>query len=211
MRRTYISTIGHHSTRVMRPILNNGIDTDDTVVLLRPRDDSSEQGHDAVNDIRQTVRELGPDTSIVVEEISYDAFETAVLECIEVLEAAEGTVVINFDGGPREIFLPFAIATVARPGLVDTVFQFRDIDKKVHELSLPDVVRRVPEATDETLQAVAELGEEATLPRIADRTGKARSTVGRHLDTLEAAGAVHTSKEAKTRHVELTLGGRLRL
>lgn len=209
--RTYVSTIGYHSTRVMRPILNNGIDAEDTVVLLRPKGDGTEQSNDAVRDIRQTVRELGPDTTVVTEEVDHTEFERSVLECVDVLEAAEGRVIVNFDGGPREIFLPFTVATVARPELIDRVFQFRDTDQKVRELSLPNLVSRTPEVADETLQAVFDLDGEATLPAIAEATGKARSTVGRHLDKLEAAGLVRTSKAGKTREVELTLGGRLRL
>lgn len=208
--RTYVSTIGHHSTRVMRPILNNGIESDDTVVLLRPRGDSSEQGDKAVQDVRQTVREIGPEAEVTVENISYESFETSVLECVDILEAAEGTVIVNFDGGPREIFLPFTVATLSQPGLIDTCFQFRDIDGEVSEVSLPNLVERTPESTDETLEAIVELDGSTTLPDIAAKTGKARSTIGRHLDNLEASGAVRTDKSARTRHVELTLGGRLR-
>lgn len=209
--RTYISTIGYHSTRVMRPILNNGVDADDTVVLLRPAEDGSEQSDDAVRDVRQTVRELGPDTSVTVEEINSTDFETAVLECIDVLEAAKGRVVLNFDGGPREIFLPFAVAAVARPELLDRAFQFRDTDQKVRELSIPNLVDRVPKVAEETLWTVSELGEQTTLPAIAESTGKARSTVGRHLDDLEDADLVRTHKAEKTREVQLTLSGQLRL
>lgn len=208
--RTYVSTIGYHSTRVMRPILNNGIDSEDAVVLLRPDGDSSDQGADAVHDIQQTVREIGPDAEVVVEQISYDPFETAVRECVNVLEAAEGTVIVNFDGGPREIFLPFTVATLASPERIDTAFQFRDIDNKVRELSLPNIVARTPEVTDETLRTIVALGGSTTLPKIADETDMARSTVGRHLDRLETAGAVRTDKAEKTRQVELTLGGHLR-
>lgn len=195
----------------MRPILNNGIETDDAVVLLRPRGDSSDQGADAVRDIRQTVQEFGPDAEVVVEPVTYDAFGTAVRECVDVLEAADGTVIVNFDGGPREVFLPFVVATLARPGLVDDAFQFRDIDQKVRELSLPNLVDRTPESTDETLEAITALGGTTTLPEIATETSKARSTIGRHLDQLEAVGAVRTDKTEKTRRVELTLGGQLRV
>lgn len=209
--RTYVSTIGYHSTRVMRPILNNGIDADDTVVLLRPAVEEDDQSNDAVRDVRQTVRELGPNTTVVTEGIHHDDFETAVLECVEVLEAAEGRLVLNFDGGPREIFLPFAVAALSRPDLIDRTFQFRDTDQKVRELSLPNLVGRIPEVADDSLRAVAELGDDATLPTVAEATGKARSTVGRHLDELEGAGLVRTEKVGKTREIRLTLGGRLRI
>lgn len=209
--RTYVATIGHHEFRVLRAVLSNGIDAEDTVILLRPRDDSSEQAIDAINEIRRTVREIGPDTSVVVEDISHEAFEDAILECVDILEAAEGTVIAVFDGGPREIFLPFTIAAVSCIEQIDTAFQFRDIDRKVRELSLPDIVERVPSATDETLRAVSELKPDATLPAIAETTEKSRSTVGRHLDTLEEAGAIRTEKPGKTRYAEITLGGQLRL
>lgn len=209
--RTYVSTIGHHSTRVMRPILNEGIDESDRVVLLRPADDMSEQGADAVEDVRKTVRELGPDATVDVAEVTYECFETAVVDCIDVLDAAHGTIIVNFDGGPREVFLPLAIATIARHERVDRTLQFRDIDKKVHELVLPDLMTRIPETTEDTLREIDDLASETTLPDLTEETGKARSTIGRHLDILEAADAVKTYKEDKIRCVELTLGGRLRI
>lgn len=209
--RTYVSTIGHYSPRVMRPILNNGLDADDVVVLLRPRDDASERAKSAIQDVEQTVNELGPGSAVVVEEISYESFETAVLECVDVLEVADGTVVLNFDGGPREIFLPLTIAALARPNVVDHALQFRDVDEEIEELTLPDLMSRPSDATLETLRYLVSLDETTTLPHVSEETDKSRSTVGRHLDALEADGAVKTWMEGKTRYVTPTLAGRLRV
>jgi len=55
--RTYVSTIGHYSPRVMRPILDNGLDADDVIVLLRPRGDTSDRAKSAIQDVDQTVNE----------------------------------------------------------------------------------------------------------------------------------------------------------
>jgi CRISPR-associated protein Csa3 len=207
--RTYVSTIGHYSPRVMRPILDNGLDADDVIVLLRPRGDTSDRAKSAIQDVDQTVNELGPGSDVVVEEVSYEAFGAAVLECVDVLEAAEGTVVLNFDGGPREIFLPLTVAAIARPNVVDLALQFRDIVEKIEVIDLPNRMSSPSDATLDTLQHLVSIDESTTLPEISDETGKSRSTVGRHLDALDSDGTVETWMEGKTRHVAPTLAGRL--
>ena len=208
--RTYVSTIGYYDTRVVRPVLDHGVNADDTVVLLRPYNDD-EDGDSAVGDVKQIFSELGPDVDIAVERITHDEFATAVIECVDVLLAARGETIVNFGGGPREIFLPFSIAALVAVREIDTILQFTDVDQEVRQLDLPDLMEPVSAKTHGTLRAIADLEGETTLPAIAERSGQSRSTVGRHLDELEAAEAVRTNKEAKTRHVELRLGGELRL
>lgn len=208
--RTYVSTIGYYDTRVVRPVLNHGLNASDRVVLLRPYNDDDD-GDSAVADVKQIFSELGPDIEVTVEEITYDEFPTAVMECVDVLAAAKGDTIANFGGGPREIFLAFAVAALVANDQLDTVLQFTDIDEEVQELRLPELMAPLPSKTNQTLRTVAQLDGETTLPVVAERSGQSRSTVGRHLDELEMAGAVETAKEGKTRHVELTLGGRLQL
>ena len=208
--RTYVSTIGYYDTRVVRPVLDQGLNAGDVVVLLRPYDDDSD-GDSAVADVKQIFSELGPDVEVCVEEITYDEFSTSVMECVDVLVAAEGETIANFGGGPREIFLAFTIAALVTANQIDTVLQFTDIDQEVTHLQLPELMTAPPSKTHTTLQAVATAGQETTLPQVADQSGQSRSTVGRHLDALESAGAVETEKQGKTRHIRLTLGGQLRL
>lgn len=179
-------------------------------MLLRPYNDD-EDGDSAVADVKRIFSELGPNVEVVVEEVTYDKFPAAVLECVEVLAAAEGETIVNFGGGPREIFLAFSIAALVAGERIDTVLQFTDVDEEVRELQLPELMKEPPSKTHVTLQTVAELGGESTLPALAERSGQSRSTVGRHLTDLETAGAVETEKRGKTRHVTLTLGGQLRL
>lgn len=208
--RTYVSTIGYYDTRVVRPVLDHGLNAGDKVVLLRPYNDD-EDGDSAVADVKQIFSELGPDVDVVVEQVTYDEYPTAVMECVDVLTATDGETIANFGGGPREIFIAFSTAALVARERIDTVLQFTDVDEEVRELRLPELMEPLPSKTNTTLRTVEALDGDSTLPTIAERSGLSRSTVGRHLDDLETAGAVETEKRGKTRHVELTLGGRLRL
>jgi|JXWS01.1.fsa_nt_gb CRISPR-associated protein Csa3 len=208
--RTYISTIGYYETRVVRPVLDHGLNASDEVILLRPCNDDGD-GDSAVADVRQIFSEFGPGVEVIVERISYVDFSTAVVECLDVLAASDGKLIANFGGGPREIFLPFSIAALVAGNQIDTVLQFTDIDEEVVQIRLPELMESVPSKAHQTLQAIADLDGASTLPEIAERSGQSRSTVGRHLSDLAIAGAVKTETQGKTKHVELTLGGRLRL
>jgi CRISPR-associated protein Csa3 len=208
--RTYVSTIGYYETRVVRPVLDHGLNAGDEVILLRPRTDD-EDGDSAVADVRQIFSELGPGIEVITQRISYTDFSTAVVECLDVLAATDGELIANFGGGPREIFLPFSVAALVAGNEIDTVLQFTDVDQEVTKIQLPELMESVPSKTHQTLRTIANLEEVSTLPEVAEQSGQSRSTVGRHLDDLTAAGAVRTEKQGKTRHVELTLGGRLRL
>ena len=208
--RTYVSTIGYYETRVVRPVLDHGLNEGDEVVLLRPHNDD-EDGDSTVADVRQIFSELGPGVEVDVERISYTDFSTAVMECLDVLTATDGETIANFGGGPREIFLPFSIAALVAGDEIDTVLQFTDIDQEVTAIQLPELMEPLSSKTHRTLRTLSDLNGVSTLPEIAERSGQSRSTVGRHLDDLNTAGAVRTDKHGKTRHVELTLGGRLRL
>ena len=207
--RTYVSTIGYYETRVVRPVLDHGLNEGDEVVLLRPHNDD-ENGDSAITDVRQIFSEFGPSIEVIVERISYTNFSTAVMECLDVLAATDGETIVNFGGGPREIFLPFSIATLVAGDEIDTILQFTDVDQEVVEIQLPELMEPLPPKTHRTLRTLVDLDGVSTLPEIAVRSEQSRSTVGRHLDDLKTAGAVRTEKQGKTRHVELTLGGRLR-
>jgi len=52
-----------------------------------------------------------------------------------------------------------------------------------------------------TLATIDQFGGSTMLPALADERDRSKSTVGRHLDQLAAAGAVTTARRGKTRHV----------
>lgn len=210
--RTYVSTLGFHSTRVTRPALRHGVSEGDVVVLLRPaNDDSGNRAEEEITDIRRTLGEVSPGIDVMVERVEHDDFDTTVRQCLSVLEAAEGDVIAGFGGGPREIFLPFTIAVLVVRDELDRVFQYNDIDGSVRELTLPDFVTPLSDPSLETLDLVSEHDGETTLPELADVSDRSKSTIGRHLDELESADAISSAMDGKTRVVSPTLGGELRL
>lgn len=210
--RTYVSTLGYHETRVTRPILKYGVDEGDEVVVVQPAEnDDDERAMDARDGVRNFLTEIEPAVSFAVQGVPHGDFGDALLACSDVLRAADGTVVVNFGGGAREVLLPLATATLAHLDLVDTTLFFRDTDHSVHEWELPNLTANPPTGTLVTLQVLATVEDPVSISELADERDVAKSTVGRHVSQLADAGAVRTTSAGKTKQVELTLTGQLLL
>lgn len=210
--RTYVCTFGYDSRRVTRPVISNGLDSGDRLVLVCPAaDDEDDQSNEGLTEIRQTTRQIDSDIDVETVGLPATDFTAAVRGSLDTLAAADGDLIVVFGGGAREIFLPFAVAVLTQRESITETLQYADTDGVVREPSLPDLVSPIPEAARPTLELVDELDGETTLPDLAAASDNSKSTIGRHLDELEAADAVSTSNETQTRLVELTLSGELRL
>jgi len=214
--RTYVSPIGYNTTSVARPILlSRGLETDDEVVLLRPdteTDDSRAEG--AITDVERMLEEIEPAVGLATEHVTHEDFASAVLECSDVIRAAEGTVIVSLSGGARDVLVPLTIATVAHASQVDTVLAFSDIDGQVRECELPTLTAGVSSSARETLSLIDEgeaKGAEASISELTERSGKVKSTITRHVTQLADGGAVTTRQDGKTKHARTTLTGRLLL
>lgn len=210
--RTYVSPLGYDSKRVTRPVLSNGLDTDDVLVLLRPGTDSDDnRAKQAITDVEQMVSQIEPEVTVSVEAVPHEDFSAAVLCCSDVLSGAEGTLVANFGGGARDVFLPFATAALAHADAIDLALSFSDVDGDVRPLQLPALTAVVPSKAWNTLDAIERLGGTASIPTLTGETDLAKSTVTRHVSELADAGVVSTRLEGKTKYVDLTLAGDLQL
>jgi len=210
--RTYVSTLGFHETRVTRPVLRHELEDGDVVVLLRPATEADEgRGRDAVDHVDDMLHEIAPGASVVIERITHSEFETAVLECSDVLRGADGELVVNLGGGAREIFLPLALATVAHAELVDMTLQYTDIDQQVRERRVPNLTADVSERVWPTLATIAEHDGELSIPDITAQSETSKSTVTRHVQELAEAELVDTRAGGNTKFAMATTAGRLRL
>jgi CRISPR-associated protein Csa3 len=210
--RTYLSPVGFNSTTVTRAVLSHGIDTGDRIVLLRPEQEANgSRGEEAIEDVRRLLTEIEPEVDLCVERIPHDEFETAVLAAHEVLQAVNGECIVNLGGGARDILLPFAVAVLSSPNVVDEVLFFSDIDGRVRQWQLPRLTATVSDATRQTLSVIDEMGGTSTIPTLTEATDRSKSTIARHIDALESVKAVRTFRDGKTKHVTLTLTGRLLL
>lgn len=211
---TFISPLGYDSTRVTRPVLRHGIESGDRVVMLRPtseEENDQNRAEEAVTDVRQMLTQVDPSVTVTVESITHDDFERGVRECLDVLEASQGDVVVTFGGGPRELFLCFTLATLTATDRISTAYQFCDMTGSVRELTIPPLLTPVPEPAWTTLELVADVDDATTIPDVTDRSQRSKSTVTRHVNQLSERGLVETWMEGKVKRVRLTLAGELRL
>jgi CRISPR-associated protein Csa3 len=211
--RTYVSPIGYNTTSVTRPVLlSRGLETDDEVVLLRPdtgTEDSRAEG--AITDVERMLEEIEPAIGLTTEYVTHEDFVSAALECSDVIRAAEGTIIVSLSGGARDVLVPLTIATVAHASAVDTVLAFSDIDGRVRNCDLPRLAADVSSSARETLASIEAEPEGVSIPELTERSGRAKSTVTRHISQLADGGAVTTWQDGKTKHARTTLTGRLLL
>ncbi|MFB6267433.1 MAG: CRISPR-associated CARF protein Csa3 [Halodesulfurarchaeum sp.] len=210
--RTYISPIGYNSTTVTRPVLSRGIDTGDTVVLLRPGTETDEnRAAEAIADVERMLTEIEPEVDTAIEHVTHDDLETAVLECSEVLRGARPDRIVNLGGGARDVLLPFTIAALTHADLVETAMFFSDIDGSVREWTLPNLLAAPSDGALDTLAAIQREGDAVSIPVLTDVKDVSKSTITRHVEELERAGAVATERRGKTKHASITLTGQLLL
>jgi len=209
---TFISPIGFNTTSVTRSLLDYGIDSEDTVQLIRPSTETDDnRAAEAVEDVTQLLQEIEPTISVSVESVAHDDFAEAVMTFSNLLTTASGDVVVSLSGGARDILLPLTVATMAHDEIVTTTLGYSDIDGKVRDLELPSLTETPSKGAEMTLQAVAAANPPLTLPALAGEVEPVKSTVTRHVNALEEIGYLTSWTENRTKHISLTLSGQLYL
>lgn len=208
--RSYLSPIGYDSTRVTRPVLSHGLDTDDRIIMFRPQlemDDNRAEA--AVRDVRQMITQIEPDVDIQIEEVPHDDFVQAVDDICDIFEQLNGELIVNLSGGARDIFLALSVSTMVHLQRVNSIVTFSDIDGDVREVILPNLLVDTPSASFETLVDIVELDRPVSISELTDRLDIAKSTVTRHLQQLESRELIRTWQEGKSKFAESTFSGRL--
>ncbi len=210
--RTYISPIGYDSRRVTRPILSNGLDEGDHIILLRPdADENDQRARSAIRDVTDFLEEIEPDVQLDTAEITYDDLSGAALECSDILQAAEGDLIVALTGGAREILVPFALAAFVHAPRIHQTLTFSDVDGRVREWALPVLQAHVPQKAQRTLAVISEADSPISMPALTEQIEQSKSTATRHVDTLAENDAVTTFRDGKTKYAEITFTGRLLL
>lgn len=210
--RTYISPIGFNTTSVTRTILNQNLGTNDVVVLIRPEHGSNEdRASEAIADVEQLLQEIEPSVTISVNRVPHDDFPKSVIACSDIIRAAKGEIIVNLGGGARDVVVPLTISTVAHAHKIDSLVGFSDIDGNVREWEVPRIPSNVSDGATETLKLVESNDKQVSIPSLGQQSERAKSTITRHINHLESKGLVTAWTEDRTKHVEITLGGRLYL
>ncbi|MFA9417989.1 CRISPR-associated CARF protein Csa3 [Natrinema sp. HArc-T2] len=206
--RTYLAPLGFDSRRVVRPVLSEGLDAEDVVVLLQPSNSSS-RGEDAFKEVEEVLTQVVPDLCLSTEYLPYTDFVETVLYCVDLIQAAEGETVVILGGGARELLFPLVVATFSSEEHIDTILQVGDIDSSVRRLPKLNLQGSTTDAEAKLLLELTNLNTPLSITKIADELDKSKSTIARHVNSLEQEGFVKTHTEGRAKTVVVTDSGRV--
>ncbi|POG55045.1 CRISPR-associated CARF protein Csa3 [Haloferax marisrubri] len=206
--RTYLAPLGFDSRRVVRPVLSMGLDEEDRVILLQPAN-GSERGEDAFGEVEEVLTQVVPGLDLESEYLPYTDFIETTLYCADLMQASKGETIVILGGGAREILLPLTVATFTNESYVETVLQVGDIDSSVRRIPRLNLRGNVSDAEAKLLIELSKLNTPLSISQIASELEKSKSTVARHVDSLESECLVITEKEGRTKTVTLSDSGRV--
>jgi len=206
--RTYLAPLGFDSRRVIRPVLSEGLDADDEVVILRPSTKSN-RGKDALKEVEGILTQVSPDLTLQTESLPHTDFVETVLCCTDLIQAANGETFVILGGGARELLFPLVVATFSGEQHVDTILQVSDIDGTVRRLPKLNLRGNATDAEGDLLSNLMDLSTPLSISQIADRMGKSKSTIARHVSNLEEEGLVETHPDGRAKSVVVTDSGRV--
>ena len=122
--KTYLSLSGFDSSQIVSLIVKYGIEGGDRIVLIRPEVEPDTRGESTIQAIRDLSRQIDSSINLEIHRVNHRDFEGMVLSLKDLLEKAEGQVIVNLSGGPREIFLAFAIACISKPEKIHKTTNF---------------------------------------------------------------------------------------
>lgn len=206
--RTYVAPLGFDSRRVVRPVLSEGIDEEDVVVLLQPATDS-ERGTDAYDEVEDVLTQVVPSLDLRSKSLPYTDFVETTLFCIDLIEESEGEVIVVLGGGARDILLPLTVATFSTSHAVTTVLQVSDIDGSVRQIPPVSLRSKISAAEATLLADLNTLETPLSITDIGKELDKSKSTVARHVNTLESEQLIETTKRGREKLVDITDSGRI--
>ncbi|ELY95123.1 CRISPR-associated DNA-binding Csa3 [Natrialba hulunbeirensis JCM 10989] len=200
--------MGFDSRRVVRPVLGEGLESEDKVILLQPSSGSS-RGEDAFEEVKQILTQVVPDFDLTTEHLPHTDFVESVLYCADLIQAAKGDTVVILGGGARELLFPLTVATFSTENYIDTILQVGDIDSSVRRLPKLNLQGSTTGAEKELLMDLIELNTPLSITDIADELAKSKSTIARHVNSLEQNSFVQTQAKGRTKTVVVTDSGRV--
>ena len=208
--KTYISLSGFDSSQIISLIVKYGIGGGDRIVLIRPEVELDTRGELTVQAVRDLSRQIDSSIDLQIHRVNHRDFEGMVLSLKNLLENAEGKVVTNLSGGPREIFLAFTIACISQSGKIYKATNFSDIERSLNEIILPNIAV-VPEEKQKRILTDIIENQPTTISDIALRLSISESTISRQVARLADMRALEVSQKGKTKELRITLTGKLLL
>jgi len=208
--KTYISLSGFDSSQIVSLIVKYGIEGGDRIILIRPEEEKDSRGEQTVQAIRDLSKQIDSSIDLQIYRVNHRDFEGMVVSLKDLLGNAEGHIIANLSGGPREIFLAFAIACLAKSEKILKTTSFSDIERTLSEINLPNIAAELDEKEKRILQDVNG-NQPTTITDIAGRLSLSESTISRQVARLADQKALHLAQRGKTKEVRITLTGKILL
>jgi CRISPR-associated protein Csa3 len=208
--KTYISLSGFDTSQIISLMVKYGIERGDRLILIRPVEEKDSRGESTVQAIIDLSRQIDSSIAVDIHRVDHRDFEGMVISMIRLLKNAEGHIVANLSGGPREIFLAFVVACLSQSQAIFKTTNFSDIDRTMNEIVLPNIAHILDERLKRVLRDV-DLHQPTTITEIASRLEISESTVSRQVGELLGLKALHLTQKGKTKEVRITLTGKILL
>lgn len=208
--KTYISLSGFDSSQIVSLIVKHGVEGKDRIILIRPEVELDARGEQMVQAIRDLSHQIDSSIDLQIHRVNHRDFEGMVVSLKALLEKAEGQIIVNLSGGPREIFLAFTVACLSQSGRIFKTTSYSDIERSLQEIALPNITAILEDRQKRILKDVID-SQPTSITDIARRLSVSESTVSRQVARLAELGALHLQSKGKTKEVRITLTGRILL
>lgn len=206
--KTYISLSGFDTSQIVSLIVKYGIESGDRIILIRPKEEKDSRGESTVQAIKDLSRQIDSSIEVDIHRVDHRNFDGMVVSLIDLLKNAEGQVMVNLSGGPREIFLAFVVACLSESQKIFKTTNFSDIDRTMNEIVLPNITHILDERLKRALKDINE-NQPTTITEIAQRLKISESTVSRQIGELAELKALDLIPKGKTKEVRITLTGKI--
>jgi CRISPR-associated protein Csa3 len=208
--KTYISLSGFDSSQIVSLIVKYGVEGKDRIILIRPEVELDTRGEQTVQAIRDLSRQIDSTIDLQIHRVDHRDFEGMVVSLKALLEKAEGQVIANLSGGPREIFLAFTIACLSQSEKIFKATNYSDIERSLHEITLPNITAVLEDRQKRILKDIND-SQPTTITDVARRLCVSESTISRQVARLADLGALHLLQKGKTKEIRITLAGKILL
>jgi len=208
--KTYVSLSGFDSSQIVSLIVKYGIEGGDRIILIRPLEEKDARGEMTVQAVRDLSRQISSSIDLQIHRVDHRDFEGMVLSLKALLGniESESRIVANLSGGPREIFLAFALACLSMSERISQATCYSDIERSLNEVMLPNITAVLEEKQKKILRDVLAF-QPTYISDIAGRLFVSESTISRQVARLAEMRALHVLPRGKTKEVRITLTGRL--
>jgi len=206
--KTYISLSGFDTSQIISLMVKYGIEGDDKIILIRPEKETDSRGESTIQAVRDLSRQIDSSIKVETHRVDHQNFESMVLSLIDLIKNAEGEVIANMSGGPREIFLAFAIACLSQSRRIRKAMNYSDVDRVMKEIDLPKMVQSLDDKSKAVLEDVR-TKQPTTITEIAERLKISESTISRQVGRLVELDALKVNPEGKKKQIQTTLTGEI--